>query len=300
MNPKTTKKAPKENKPTNKAISPNEGKRVKDCPHCFEEIFEKATTCHHCREHIGHFWWLIPRYSIPIIYNLIAAFAISYAFFQPRLEKATQEVKTAQNTATQAIGKKNAVVSDANKANLVLTSPNIPTANLSNTNEESFENSVLLKTPGIVHEALSEAFYLKNNKPIKFIWGGKSPDEGFDSSGFISFVLSKEGVLDSFVYQDFSSQKLKDTFEMIDPKVTKIGDILIYKTGLVLFYLGENKGLGIGNSSGIKIFDVDPTKNWDVRRWEGQRVLAVTDNQGRRLVDNNGNTIITIESKIVK
>ena len=263
--------------------SPKEVKRLKDCPHCFEEIFEKATTCHHCREHIGHFWWLIPRYSIPIIYNLIAAFAISYTFFQTRLNQADQDKFNAQNIAKHAIEQKNAVASDANNAGLESTTSKIPTLNLTINDEASFKNSVLSNSSGDIKKALSLAFSLKDKSRIKFVWGGKTPDEGFDSSGFITYVLFKINIFDSMNYRDFSSQGLKGVFDAVDPKEAKIGDLLIYKSGLVLFYLGGNKGMGIGNSNGIKLYDVDLTKNWDVRRWAGKQVSSVTDNQGHQI-----------------
>lgn len=160
-----------------------------------------------------------------------------------------------------------------------------------------FSHKVLSKTDGSVKKVLIQAFNLFENKSIKFSFGGKSPDEGFDTSGFISYVLSVGGVLESSYYRVFSSSKLKELLTHVETKEVKIGDLLFYKTGLILIYLGEKKGIGIGNRDGIKFYDVDISKKCDIRRWAGQHWTVALNKQGdlKFVEDYYGGTPTDIE-----
>lgn len=258
----------------------------KRCPHCLEYIYADASVCSVCREHIGWKWLFKPRISGPFFYYLIAALSVCYAFHEKNI---------AQENQVHAIDQKNAIVSDVNKANLTLTNKNISTDNLTISAEESFKNSILLKVTGEIQKALTVAFSLKDQRGSEFVWGGKSPEEGFDSSGFVSYILFRINVLDAMDYREFSSEVLKNSFLGIDAKDAQIGDLIIHKSGLSLFYLGEKKGIGIGNSNGIKIFDVDLTKDWAVRRWEGLQVLSVTNEKGRRITDESGKGLFAVQ-----
>ncbi len=266
------------------------------CPHCYESVYKNATVCPHCREHIGWSWLWKPRVSVPVLSSVVSVLMAIITLTQiHEKEIAIQAKNIAQTDASSAIGQKNAIASDANKANLTVANKNISTENLTINDEESFKKSVLLKTTGEVQQALIAAFSLKDQKSIKFVWGGKSPEVGLDSSGFISYILFKINVLDAIGYPEFSSELLKDSFLGVDRKDAKIGDLLIHKSGLCLFYLGDKKGIGIGNANGIRVFDVDLNNDWAVRRWEGMRMLSMTDQNGRRVRDETGRGLFVLQ-----
>jgi len=70
-------------------------------------------------------------------------------------------------------------------------------------------DEILEAVGGARREALELAFSLYD-KQIPFVWGGKTPSDGFDTSGFIAYILAKVGVLER--PERFWSGLLRETF----------------------------------------------------------------------------------------
>jgi cell wall-associated NlpC family hydrolase len=93
-------------------------------------------------------------------------------------------------------------------------------------------------------QVVAMAMALKE-KNIPFGWGGKNPQKGLDSSGFIAYIFHQAGLLDK--PEKWWSRKLRE--EMGTPRNTKkpeqVGDLLFYADGYVMLYLGNNNIIGM-------------------------------------------------------
>ena len=94
-------------------------------------------------------------------------------------------------------------------------------------------------------EVIGAAILLyKQNPPIPFTWGGKSPETGFDSSGFIAYPLAQAGILKNpGVYW---SGRLRQFLKPIPIEEKLPGDVVFYPDGVCMFYLGGPDDLSIG------------------------------------------------------
>jgi cell wall-associated NlpC family hydrolase len=111
-------------------------------------------------------------------------------------------------------------------------------------------------------DALKLAFELyEKNPPIPFKWGGKSLDDGgFDTSGYVAYVLSNVGVLSA--PEKYYSGLLLKTFGTKDDTNLQPGDLIFMEPSQVALYLDERHcigiipgGNGITESGGIFISD---------------------------------------------
>ena len=80
--------------------------------------------------------------------------------------------------------------------------------------------------------------------PIPYTWGGKVPDKGFDSSGYVAYSL-KEAGLDYNPAAD-DSRLLRQKMKSIPVEEKRPGDLLFFEGGACLFYLGGRDNLAIG------------------------------------------------------
>jgi cell wall-associated NlpC family hydrolase len=106
-------------------------------------------------------------------------------------------------------------------------------------------------SPGKRREAMELAFKLKD-KNIPFKWGGKTESDGFDSSGFAAYVLSRVGALKN--PEKYYSGLLQQTFK--PPQKPEIGDLVFYEYGYIAFFLGSGDCIGM-KPSGIVVGPVD-------------------------------------------
>jgi hypothetical protein len=106
---------------------------------------------------------------------------------------------------------------------------------------------------GLKKEALTFAFQLYTKK-IPYKYGGKTEKNGFDTSGFVAYVLHKVGLLGKN-YFNYWSGKLRTKYKTssLSPE---IGDLVFYKGGYVFFYLGNNLIIGMTGSRGIIICEM--------------------------------------------
>lgn len=80
--------------------------------------------------------------------------------------------------------------------------------------------------------------------PYKF--GGKSPQEGFDTSGYVAYILSQVGVIGN--PREYWSGRLRDELPPAPAGKDEPGDIIFYGGGPCMIYLGG--GLSIGSLPG--------------------------------------------------
>jgi cell wall-associated NlpC family hydrolase len=94
-------------------------------------------------------------------------------------------------------------------------------------------------------KAIGIAIDLYEHRPlIGYTWGGKSPETGFDSSGYVAYVLGKAGVLTNpSVYW---SGRLRKDLSSVPLPSKQPGDVVFYEGGTCMFYLGGPDDLSIG------------------------------------------------------
>jgi hypothetical protein len=87
-----------------------------------------------------------------------------------------------------------------------------------------------------------------------YIWGGSSPETSFDCSGFVSWVLTNSGVLDT---GRISAQGLCNLCSPVSAKEAKPGDLVFFKgtydtaeVSHVGIYVGDGMMLQCGNPIG--------------------------------------------------
>ncbi|MCP5107735.1 MAG: hypothetical protein GY950_30385 [bacterium] len=115
------------------------------------------------------------------------------------------------------------------------------------------KQSVKEKQPVKKKQVLAAAMALMK-KNIPYEWGGKSPEKGFDASGFIAYIFHRAGLLEK--PGDWWSGKLRK--ELGTARKNKIpgqaGDLVFYTGGYVMLYLGNNDIIGM-TPGGIIIRD---------------------------------------------
>jgi hypothetical protein len=111
-----------------------------------------------------------------------------------------------------------------------------------------------------------EALRLKQeNRP--FIPGGKAPDEGFDNSGFVSYLLGQAGALDPHFQRAYSVTRLERAFASVEAKDARPGDLVFIGKGFVAVNLGTGQALAMNNAIGIQVFSIPPSLSASYRRW---------------------------------
>lgn len=119
---------------------------------------------------------------------------------------------------------------------------------------EIMETDIVPKTLSDKKKQVIETAMALKEKNIPYIWSGKNPGKGFDSSGFIAYIFHQAGLLEK--PEEWWSGKFRK--EMGTPGKTKtpeqVGDLLFYTGGYVMLYLGNNNMIGM-TPGGIIIKD---------------------------------------------
>jgi len=102
------------------------------------------------------------------------------------------------------------------------------------------EATILASVSGKQREVIRQALDLYHRRP-QYKWGGKNPTDGFDSSGFVAYVLSKAGIVDDPA--SYWSGKLRATLQPASQ--AQPGDIIFYSSGACMIYLGNNLSIGM-------------------------------------------------------
>jgi hypothetical protein len=96
-------------------------------------------------------------------------------------------------------------------------------------------------------DVLNTALQLFARRDIRYVYGGKSPKEGFDSSGFVTYCLRSAGyAIDT---RSCNSACLADRFPQV--ATPEIGDIAFISNDIVMFVTATGALLGIDGSTGV-------------------------------------------------
>ena len=236
------------------------------CPHCKERIKNSAEICPKCRQFVT--WKKSWKYGFnrPVVFVPLLSLMVAFmGQYNSALDRKARE--KAQGETAQVIAEKNAGSADAQLAGVRPLEGGITFSNVGSSEEGKLLTENLLDAKPQVKKLIKKAFELRNGVFIPFKWGGKSQEEGFDSSGFVAYLLSKYGDLDDPGYRMYSSAHLREKYQTVDKSEVKPGDLIFFKHGFIVFYLGSLKAIGIGNDKGIQVINVDFNKVDSIGRW---------------------------------
>jgi cell wall-associated NlpC family hydrolase len=128
-----------------------------------------------------------------------------------------------------------------------------PKPKIEQTLDEARMARILASATGKQREVLTLAFKLHGQK-VPYKWGGKDPHDGFDSSGYIAYLLAKAGVIDDPT--TYWSGKLLASPLLQTVPHEEVGDIIFYNAGACMIYLGDNTSIGM-LPGGIVIDNLD-------------------------------------------
>jgi hypothetical protein len=87
---------------------------------------------------------------------------------------------------------------------------------------------------------------------VPFVYGGKTPEAGMDTSGFAAWALARAGLLDH--PERYGSAALKARFVTRCSGTGKPGDLLFEENNAIWIVLGENRAIGM-IPSGVTVGD---------------------------------------------
>jgi cell wall-associated NlpC family hydrolase len=94
---------------------------------------------------------------------------------------------------------------------------------------------------------------------VKYLWGGSSPQTGFDCSGYVSYVFCQNGISLPRVSVDQYTVGTKVAFENLQP-----GDLVFFSfvgNGVVNhvgIYLGDGQFINASSSKGVTVYVIGP------------------------------------------
>jgi len=115
---------------------------------------------------------------------------------------------------------------------------------------------VVLGCAWLFYERQYEEALALYRKRIPFKWGGKSPEQGFDSSGFIAYLLKQVGIISD--PQQYWSVNLLTATRPISVDQAEPGDVIYYEYGICMLVLDHDTrigalpgGVATGNLDGV-------------------------------------------------
>jgi hypothetical protein len=119
----------------------------------------------------------------------------------------------------------------------------------------------------LIAKRVSIIEFARKQLGVPYVWAGESPD-GFDCSGFTSFVLASENIKVPRRAQDQYDASVK-----ISPEKAQIGDLVFFSNGteishvgILINELGKPKTMIHASSSkGISIVEIDSSNYWKPR-----------------------------------
>jgi hypothetical protein len=99
-------------------------------------------------------------------------------------------------------------------------------------------------------ERVIELAWALKERNIRYRWGGRSEDEGFDSAGFIAYILNRSEVHQAQRLKDPGLWRAGALREVVGERrpenhPQEVGDLVFYMDGFVMLYLGENRIIGM-------------------------------------------------------
>jgi hypothetical protein len=234
------------------------------CAICHSLVPAEAKKCRHCHNYLGFSFQWVWEEGVRVLglVAMVAAAVVAWKSLEFTIlaEKEKEEALSEASIARQEhAALKEDLVADAIGLGFLQTQAFV---GKSKSLQSASESSSDLR----VRQVLAEALKLRD-QGVHFRMGGKSPEEGFDSSGFVSYALSQAGVLDPLYYQTFSVARLEKSFLKIKPDTAKAGDLVFVNSNFVAFHLGGDLAVGIGGVKGIQIFSFSSKAKKNYRRW---------------------------------
>ena len=123
------------------------------------------------------------------------------------------------------------------------TNKNITELTVSANIDDNQINRIVNSISGKRKEAIELALKFRK-QGIPFKWGGKKPEEGFDSSGFIAFILNKVGIITN--PEIYWSGKLREDFSNDKNDLNLLpGDLIFESNRACWFYLNDKYSIGM-------------------------------------------------------
>jgi cell wall-associated NlpC family hydrolase len=237
---------------------------IRRCPVCHSLVPEQAKKCRHCHNYLGFSFQWVWEEGVRVLglVAMVAAAVVAWKSLELTVI-AQQQKDDALALVAISRGEHDALKQDLVSGALSLGRlPSEAVAAQAHSLRKASDGSTDVR----VRQVLAEALKLQS-QAVPFRLGGKSPEEGFDASGFVSYLLADVGALDPRYHGTFSVAKLEKSFQKIDPGVAKIGDLVFLDDNFVAFDLGGNLAVGIGGLKGIQVFSFSPKTKKSYHRW---------------------------------
>lgn len=224
----------------------------KPCHHCGSLIERDATRCPECEEFIGNGWMKSHREWIAVgfsILTLITSGIALYIAWGERTDKQDALARLKLIEAEMDSMKKESAAKRTGKSfevdeNLIVSGED------KHLLEKAIADVGQGDSKSDVETMLRVAFSLKAQE-IKYVWNGKEPAEGFDSSGFIAYLLAQAGKIRTVEVPQFWSGRIRETVRTIGREELSVGDLVFYPQGFILLYIGNDQGIGMSSTRNL-------------------------------------------------
>jgi hypothetical protein len=234
------------------------------CPVCHSVVPLHAKKCRHCHNYLGFSFQWVWEEGIRL-FGLLAMIAAAIVAW-----KSLELAVLAQSQRDEAVAQAQISYQERDAIKEDLSTDALGLGQLQSQLGTASERSLLKAAADSsdlrVRKMLSEALRLKQNH-VPFRMGGKSPEEGFDSSGFVAFLLAEAGALDPLYHRTFSVSRLEKTFPSVKAENAKPGDLVFLGKSFVAVHLSANLAVGIGGAKGIQVISISPKASKTYHRW---------------------------------
>jgi hypothetical protein len=237
---------------------------LRHCPVCHSRVPLEAKKCRHCHHYLGFSlqWAWTEGVRVLGLVAMVAAALVAWKSLEFTLV-AEKEKEEALTQAAIYHQEHDALREDLQTGS---SSPAMLQGQASLNMQRLMTKASDATTDVRVRQVLSDAWDLERQH-VRFSMGGKSPEEGFDASGFVSYLLAKAGALDPLYQRTFSVAKLEKSFPAIGADKAKPGDLVFLDAGFVAIHLGGDMALGMGGAKGIQIFSFAKGAKKSYHRW---------------------------------
>jgi cell wall-associated NlpC family hydrolase len=234
------------------------------CPICHSPVPPHAKKCRHCHNYLGFSFQWVWEEGARVLGLLATVAAAVVAWKSLEFTQVAQRDRQAALAQSQLSNQER----DALKEDISASSDESGLLqSLATSAQEKGLIMAAAKSSDLrVRQVLAEAIKLRR-QGVQFRMGGKSPEEGFDSSGLVSFLLAEAGALDPLYQRTFSVAKLEKSLPEVSAMQAKPGDLAFLGKSFVAIRLQGRQAVGIGSAKGIQVFTFFPKAKIVYRRW---------------------------------
>jgi len=238
--------------------------KLRRCPVCHSMVPLEAIKCRHCHHYLGFsFRWVWEEgVRVAGLVAMIAAAAVATRSLEMSL-LAQREKDAALVQAQISQRERDALKEDLSAGAL---SPRQMEKQLAAVPEKRLLSAAGKTSDARVRHVLEGALTLKKGL-VAYTPAGKSPEEGFDSSGFVCYLLAQVGALDPAYQRTFSVARLERAFPSVLPEKARAGDLVFIGKAFVAISLGDDLAVGMASGTGVQVFTIPPTAQKSFRRW---------------------------------